>query len=175
MPSFDARTAKCFVYAYKEGLLSAVGHDVKLRVDAFEVTTDGEDVRASFDAGSLRVVAAMRDGAEDPRALSDRDKATIEGYVKDDILHARRYPKITFRSTSVSAEDDEWTVEGDLELHGRRRSVTARLTVRGDELVTKVRLHQPDFGIAPFKAMLGALRIQPQLDVELVVPRAALA
>lgn len=37
-----------------------------------------------------------------------------------------------------------------------------------------MRVHQPDFGITPFKAMLGALRIQPQVDVELVVPRSAL-
>ena len=174
MPAFDATTAKCLVYAYKEGLLSAVGHDVLLKVGTFAVQAEPGSVTATFDAGSLAVVCAMRDGAQNPGALSDKDKRTIEGYVREDILHARRYPKIAFRSTAIEAEDDEWWVDGELELHGRKRAVRARISRRAEEVVTKVRLHQPDFGITPFRALMGTLRIQPHVDVELVVPRSAL-
>jgi hypothetical protein len=175
MPTYDGTSARCRVFAYKEGLLSAVGHDVELAVKTFQVVAEGGEIRATFDAGSLAVVAAMKDGRENPGALSDKDKATIEGYVRDDILHSRRYPKIEFRSTEIEAEDGEWRVEGELSLHGRSRVVEARVTRRGDEVVTRVRLNQPDFGITPFRALMGTLRIQPAVDVELVVPAAALS
>lgn len=175
MPTYDQAQADCFVYAYKEGLLAAVGHDVKLRVGRFEVRADAEQVVATFDPKSLTVVTAMRQGAENPGALSDKDTRTIEGYVREDILHARRYPRIEFRSREIAAEDDGWDVEGDLTLHGRTRTVRGRVEPRGDRLVARARLHQPDFGIAPFKAMLGTLRIQPFVEVELSVPAAALA
>src|SRR5688500_7765058 len=131
MPVFDPTTARCRVFTYKEGLLSAVGHDVQLAVDKFTVeasqtstsSPSGLQVRATFDPASLTVVCAMRDGAENRSALSDKDKLTIEGYVKEDVLHARRYPKIEFRSTAIESQDDEWWIEGELQLHGRSRAI----------------------------------------------------
>lgn len=174
MPTYDATVAECLVYAYKEGLLSAVGHDVKLRVRKFEVRAEPDGVVATFDPASLEVVCAMRQGSENPGGLSDKDKRTIESYVRDDILHVRRHPRIELRSTEIEADDEGWSVTGNLTLHGRTRSVVARVERRADRVVTRVRLHQPDFGIEPFRAMLGTLRIQPRVEVELSVPVGAL-
>lgn len=171
---FDSSTASCSVFTYKDGLLAAVGHDVKLTVTRFEVTVEGGRVEATFRADSLVVVCALRDGREDHAALSPSDKKTIEGYVQNDILHPRRFPTITFSSRSIEPEDDEWLVEGDLTLHGQKRSIEARVRADAGGLRTRVTLRQPDFGITPFKALLGALKIQPQVDVELFVPIAAL-
>lgn len=170
MASFDATSASCTVYAYKEGLLSPVGHDVKLRVARFRIEATADRVEATFEAGSLEVVCAMKDGRENPGALGDKDKRTIEGYVRDDILESRRYPTITFRSSELAADGDELEVTGDLTLHGRTRSVTARVETVGGRRVAKIRLNQPDFGITPFRAMLGTLKIQPRVEVELAIP-----
>ncbi|MEQ1572443.1 MAG: YceI family protein [Myxococcota bacterium] len=159
---------------YKEGLLSAVGHDVLLSVGTFSIDATPERVIATFDPATLKVECATKAGVPDRAALSDKDKRTIEGYVAQDILHPRRYPRIKFQSTSIEREGDGWEIEGDLELHGRTRKVRATVELRDGEVVTKVRLNQTDFGITPFRAMLGALRIQSQVDVELTVPRAAL-
>ncbi|MEZ4235397.1 MAG: YceI family protein [Myxococcota bacterium] len=171
MPTYAPPEARCEVFTYKEGLLSAVGHDVKLAVERFEVTVEADRVEATFDAGSIAVVCARKDGRDNPGALSDKDKRTIEGYVRDDVLHSRRYPKITFASEVFEEEgEDERRVEGELSLHGRTREIEATVRRDGDRWVCRVRLHQPDFGITPFKAMLGALRIQAHVDVELSVP-----
>ena len=61
MLRYDQNTAECFVYTYKEGVLSAVAHDLKLRVGAFWLTVDPQDsaVSASFDPNSIEVVCAM--------------------------------------------------------------------------------------------------------------------
>ena len=174
MPTFDASTARCDVFTFKEGLLSAVGHDVKLTVGKFTIDADGSRVVATFDPSSLTVVCAMKDGVENPAALSDKDRRTIEGYVREDVLHSRRYPRITFSIVEIEPEDDvSWEFEGKLDLHGRSRSVRGRVSLRDGHWVSRIRLHQPDFGIAPFKAMLGTLRIQPHVEVEVRVPVSA--
>ena len=41
-------------------------------------------------------------------------------------------------------------------------------------MVTVVRLHQPDFGIKPYSALLGTLKIKPEVTVRCSVPRASL-
>lgn len=174
MPVFDAGVARCDVYTFKEGLLSAVGHDVKLTVGKFTITAEDGRITGTFDPSSLTVVSAMKDGVENPRALSDKDRKTIEGYVKEDVLHARRYPRITFSTSQIEPDDDGWTFEGQLELHGRTRSVRGRAMQSGESWVTRVSLHQPDFGIPPFRALMGTLRIQPRVDVEIRVPRDAI-
>jgi YceI-like domain len=170
---YDSSTAECAVFAFKEGVLAAVGHDVKLAVGRFEVEVEDGRVRATFHADSLGAICAMKDGREDHAALSEADRATIDGYVRNDILHVRRYPTITFVSHEVEAEDDAWLVEGELTLHGSTRRMEARVEADGDRLRARVTLRQPDFGIAPFRALLGALKIQPQVEVEISVPRGA--
>ena len=37
-------------------------------------------------------------------------------------------------------------------------------------LVAEVRLHQPDFGITPYRALLGALRVRADVLVSLSIP-----
>jgi hypothetical protein len=181
MPTFDASTVHCQVQAFKEGLLSAVGHDVALRVDKLEVKVEGGRLEATFDAGSLRVLGALKGGSVDAATLSDKDKQTIEGYVREDILHSRRYPRIRFTATrpddaaALASAGEPFEVEGHHELHGRTRAVRVRVEQRGESLVARARLNQPDFGITPFRAMLGALRIQPQVEVELSAPMSAIS
>src|SRR5437868_1299810 len=100
--SFDAATAECLVFTFKAGLLSGVAHDLKLRVDQFEIAVDDQGVHARFDASSLRVVCARAGGKDDLRALSERDRREIEATIARDVLEARNHPAIEFRSNSVA-------------------------------------------------------------------------
>ena len=161
MTTYDQSNAECRVFTFKEGLLSAVAHDLELDVSSFEVqvSDDGSSIQASFDARSLRVLHAMDHGRPSSGTISARDKKKIEGNIVDTVLHAKKHPKITFVSTDVS----EGSVVGRLDLHGRSREV--RLARDGNSV--SVTLHQPDFGIKPFSAMLGTLKIKPSVEVKL--------
>src|SRR6185503_13246878 len=101
---FDATSAECLIFTFKEGMLSAVAHDLKLRVDEFEVALDqpSKAVAAIFNPESVRVVNAMRDGHEDPGALSVENKKQIELNIRLDVLKAREFPDIIFISQSVT-------------------------------------------------------------------------
>jgi len=172
MAHFDAASAECLVLTFKEGLLSVIAHDLKIRVTSFEVDVeDTSSVRARFDAGSLRVASAMRGGVPDEAALSDGDKQKIEGNVRDDVLAVKKHPEIRFTSTTITPEGEGFHVEGDLALHGHTRSISFHARPEGDRLVAEVTLHQPDFGIKPYSAMLGALKIKPDVRVRCSIPR----
>lgn len=172
MPTHDATTAECLVFTFKEGMLSAVAHDLRIRVGRLSVTIDeaAGSVSATFFADSLRVDCAMKAGREDHGALRPGHKREIEGNIVDDVLHARRHPEISFRSTRVEGEGDERRVHGTLSLHGVQRPLQATARRQGGRWVTEVELHQPDFGIKPYSAMLGTLRIRPAVRVRLSVP-----
>jgi polyisoprenoid-binding protein YceI len=53
----------------------------------------------------------------------------------EDFFDAERFPRITFRSTSVAREDDdEWQVYGDLTMHGVTRPVVLDLEFEGETI-----------------------------------------
>lgn len=168
---FDPSTAEVLVLTYKEGLLSPVAHDLKIQVTRFtlDVADDLQSLEATFDATSLRVVSAMRDGRENPGALSDRDRRTIEGNIVDEVLEAKRHPEIRFASGSIARREDRALIAGTLTMHGHSRLLTVEAALTDGIWRTTARIHQPDWGIRPYSAMLGTLRIQPEVTVTLTL------
>lgn len=167
MPRFDPTNAECLVFTFKEGLLSAIAHDLKIRVASFSVEHDEAAGRvvARFDARSLRVVTAMKDGAESPGALSDGNKAEIERTIRKEVLDDARHPEIVFTSSAIVAAGGAHRVEGTLALHGRTRAIVITVENEGARKVATARIHQPDFGIKPYSAMLGTLKIKPDVEI----------
>lgn len=164
---FDPSTAEVLVLTYKEGLLSPVAHDLKIQVTRFtiDLADDFMSVESTFDATSLRVVTAMKDGRENPGALSDRDRRTIEGNIVDEVLEAKKYPEIRYASGSIARREDRALIAGTLTMHGTSRLCTVEALLNNGTWFTRARLHQPDWGIKPYSAMLGTLRIQPEVTV----------
>jgi hypothetical protein len=176
VPHFDQRSAECTVLTFKEGLLSAVAHDLMIRVTRFDVDIDDASlaVTARFDATSLQVATAMHAGAPQPSALGESDKRKIEENILSDVLRARDYPEVRFRSTEVTRSGEGYRVAGELSLHGKTRTITFDARPDGERLSAEITLHQPDFGIKPYSAMLGTLKIKPDVIVRISLPRASL-
>lgn len=169
MIRFDGRTASCRVLTFKAGALSALGHDLELAVERFTIEVDDAfAIDASFDPSSLRVLGASIDGRVEPLPASDRDK--IERTIVEEVLDARRHPTIRYRAAARRRDDGGFDLDGELVLHGASRPLRTRAERSGDRLVAEVRLSQPDFGIRPYRAMLGALRIQPEVLVRVTTP-----
>jgi polyisoprenoid-binding protein YceI len=172
MPTYDASSAEILVFTYKEGLLSAVAHDLELRAERFEIAVDEarRSVTARIETGGIKVVCAMRDGAEQRNALSAKDIRDIEDNLAKDVLDTRRHAELRFESSSVTETAGGWELAGTLTVKGRARPLRLLARRSGDRLIAEVRLHQPDFGIRPFSAMLGTLRIKPDITVRVSLP-----
>lgn len=166
--------AECLVFTYKDGLLSAVAHDLKIIVERFEVKR-GEDhliqaIQATFDATSLRCICAMKSGEESLGTLSERDIKQIHEYMNKEVLASAQYPQISFKSTQVQPKGSDFEVRGDLTLHGKTASLSFMALRKGERYVAEVDLNQPDFGIKPFSAVMGTLKIKPVVKVRISVP-----
>jgi hypothetical protein len=184
----DAKTAECLLFTEKAGLLAGAAHDLKLLVERFELelspgaadaggSSPGAAarlplaVRARFDPASVRVACARQEGRDAPGVLSAKDRAEIEATIARTVLEPQRYPSIEFRSTAIAPhESGGFRVDGVLSLHGRERPIAMLARRQGELAIVDGRLHQPDFGITPYSAMLGALKIKPDVGFRLVAP-----
>jgi hypothetical protein len=158
---------QCLVFTYRDGVLSRVGHDLKLRVNDWQLEMNGNEITATFFSESLKVVSAWKDGRENRRALSRGDVRSIEDNIRKDVLKTGRFPEITFTGTVQPEGDEAVHVAGDLEIMNRTRPLALDARLQDGVWVAETQIDQRDFGIKPFKAFLGALRIVPELDVEI--------
>lgn len=169
---FDASNSSCRISTRREGMLSAVGHDLEIRVDAYVIEIDEDPLRvlARFDARSVHVLGTVEGGRLRIDKLSDRDRAQIDRQIADDVLASDRFPVIEFTSTAVTPSAEGYEISGELRLRGASRSLRllARRVPAGLELHATI--HQPDFGIKPFRALGGTLRVHPEVGVLLTTP-----
>lgn len=166
MPRYDASSADVLVYSFKEGLLSAVAHDLKLRVTHFHVDEEGGVITAEFDAASLAVVTAMKDGHEAPGLLPTFMHAETEKNIAREVLDARRHALIRFEVDRVTSAE----VTGRLALNGVTRSLRGVRRDTPGRRVAEFVLDVRDFGLTPFTAMLGTLRTKPDVKVSVSLP-----
>lgn len=167
MAAFSPRNASAEVLTFKEGLLSPIAHDLRIRVQRFEVSVDGGEVCGDFDLGSLVVVCARKDQEDEPGTLSDADKAKIRDTIQAEVLHTSRYPETHFEADLNELADG--VVPGVLELHGEEREVRARVVEEPAGVRVSVDVHQPDFGIKPYSAMFGTLRVRADVVIEVLL------
>ena len=178
MTTYGPEDFRCVVLTFREGPLSGIGHDLLLRVTRLEVSVEASPLRVSarLDAGSLRVVEAMDDvGRPVPGELRSADKAEIEATIRDVVLRAGRHPEIRFDSTSAQERTDGWELSGRLSIAGASREVKVPVKRQGDWLMAEVRIHQPDFGIRPHRALMGALRVKADVVVRASLSAAAVS
>lgn len=175
MARFDAYNSQCLCFSFKDGLLARLAHDLKLQVERFSIEVDDatKKIKATFDPSSIQVVCAQIDGRDDLSTLSKGDKKKIYDNVTKDVLRIRKYPEIRFESNNIAERGEGFAVEGTLQLHGKSRNIQASVQANGDRWVSEVRIHQPDFGIKPYTAALGALKVKPDVLVRVSVPREA--
>lgn len=141
-------------------MASSFGHDATLRVTSLSLDVGEDDgITADFDPGSLRVT-------DD---ISDSNRKDIERNAEK-VLEPRKYSKIQFRSVSVTREGERAQVEGDLTLHGVTNRISVEARDDGARWNAKIILDQRQYGIKPFSAMLGALKIKPEVEVNISVP-----
>lgn len=155
---------RVWVFTFKRGLLSKVAHDLRLSVERFEVATDGERVKGRFFVDSLSVDGAVKDGAVDASALSESDKREIVANVRGEILHADRHPEVVFEGRAQKTTDGH-RVRGVLELVGHREEIEIAVRRSGDRLEGEVELVPSRYGIEPFKALLGAIKLADRVIV----------
>jgi polyisoprenoid-binding protein YceI len=107
--------------------------------------------------------------------LTDGDRAEILKNIHGKILHTDKHPKMSFRSTGVTATGvaRRYRVTGDLTISGRTVAVNVDLVVmdsgRHATATATTTIVQTAFGIKPFSTFLGALKVRDDVDLEVAL------
>jgi len=149
----------------RHGAAAKAGHDLVIEVKSWEATLNVADdpaattVELSADATSLYVLA----GFGGLQALGEDDKADIRKTIGKDVLTKK---EIAFSSSSVAADGDDLSVTGDLSMGGTNSAVTFTLTGDGTSIAGTARVKQSQWGIAPYSALFGTLKVNDDVEVE---------
>ena len=76
-----------------------------------------------------------------------------------------RRRSISFRSSSVEPADGRLKVSGDLELGGKTKPVSFDLSETDGVLTGSAAVKQSDWGIKPYSALFGALKVNDEVKV----------
>jgi polyisoprenoid-binding protein YceI len=147
----------------RSGAVARAGHDLRLEVTAWEATLEvGAETHAELtaDPTSLRV----REATGGVQALDEGDRSDIEARIDDEVLTGE---PIVFRSTRAEPAPGGLTVEGALTLRGTTRPIAFDVKEHGGTLTATAVLKQRDFGIKPYSALFGALKVADEVRVEL--------
>jgi polyisoprenoid-binding protein YceI len=158
--------ASLIVKTYREGVAAKAGHDLIIEVTGWEATLEvGEDpeqsrLELSADARSLH----PREGLRGVKPLSDRDRNEIRKNIDEKVLGGEA---IGFSSSGVEESGPgRLSVRGDLTLRGVARPASFELVVGEDGTVAgTAELVQSDWGIKPYRGLMGALKVRDSLEV----------
>lgn len=165
--------ARLLVRTHRGGLGARAGHDLVIEATrwAGQVSIDageppGGHVEVRVDTHGLEV----REGHGGARPLTDKDRLEIKSNIEEKVLNADRYPELRFTAEKVAVEDHDAHLIGNLTIGGQTRptGVDVDLEPAADGLHAHgtVQLRQTDFGIKPYSALMGMLKVADEVEVD---------
>lgn len=169
---FGPDNARLTIRTGRAGAASKAGHDLLIEVTSWQATLDLDAQPAlnlNADSRSLRVLQ----GTGGVKSLDEDDKANIAQTINDEVLKGR---PIEFRSSAAdrSSDGSAVSVQGELALGDARAPVSFELAVRDGRLTGEATVKQTDFGIKPYSALFGALKVADEVRVAIEADQASL-
>lgn len=164
------QSGRLLVKTGRTGLGSRAGHDLTIEVTGWHaevVVNTGEPERSSVDVEMEVDSMEVREGSGGVKPLTDSDRADIKRNISDKVLDTAKHPTIGFHSSRVDATPNSVTVAGDLTITGTTRPVTVQGTVDDEGRVRAgATVQQSRWGIKPYSAFFGALKLADDVTVE---------
>jgi hypothetical protein len=163
MPTLGPEDGTLTVRTGRKGAASKAGHDLRIEVTSWQATLelgDSPSMSLTADSRSLKV----REGTGGVKSLDADDKANIEQTIDDEVLKGS---PIEFRSTGVAVDGERVSVNGDLTIGGRTQPIAFDLLHSGGRLAGSAVVNQPSFGIKPYSALFGTLKVADEVTVSI--------
>lgn len=154
---------RLLVQTSREGFAAGVGHDLTIEMARWSgrlrigVEPEASELTVTVDMGSMCIV----DGTGGIKPLSERERSEILRNARK-ILSVDRYPEATFVADEMS--DD--AVAGTLNLLGRSHRLRLAYRMDGEHYRASGTVRQTHYGIKPFSALFGALKLADAVRVE---------
>jgi hypothetical protein len=159
------------IFTFKEGIMSAVAHDLRVRLQTFDISLEGTAVKAEFDLKSLLIEGPMQHGVLQAEQYDAGKRADVAKAMHGEVLHSDRYPTASF-SGMAAPVGDGYHVAGQLKLAGSTQPLSFDVRKDGATYRAAFELQPSRWGIAQYKAMFGAIKLKDLLKVELALSEA---
>jgi polyisoprenoid-binding protein YceI len=161
-------SGRLLVNTTRTGLGAKAGHDLTIEVTRWHgrATVDAATPANSSVAVEVAVDSfEVREGTGGVKPLTDADRAEIH-HTLGGILHTAQHPTITFRSRRVEGSAGSFTVDGELTVLGVTRPVMVQGRVTDGRVVGGATVVQSRWGIRPYSAFFGALKLSDEVKVD---------
>jgi polyisoprenoid-binding protein YceI len=156
------------VFTFKDGVLSAIAHDLRIRLVEFTISLDADAVRGEFDLSTLFVDGPVRDGVVHPEEYDAGKRADVEMAMHDDVLHTDKHPTARFTGRATP-EGDGFSISGILELAGHQAPLSFAVQKANDAYRARFELVPSRWQIEPYRALLGAIRLKDLVRIEIAL------
>jgi polyisoprenoid-binding protein YceI len=166
-----------WVFVGKTGLFSGLAHNHEIGVKSFSGRVTLPEAGAS--ASTLELDVDARSLVVLDKNVSDKDRNEIYNSMHTTVLESAKHQKITFRSVSVTdvkeAGNNSYSLilNGDLTLHGVTKRIavplTATITPQQIKASGKYTLKQTDYGIKPYSAAGGTIKVKNEVVVNFAI------
>jgi polyisoprenoid-binding protein YceI len=156
---------------YRDGFGARAGHDLVIEVTRWsaELTVTGESTPAGLDVRADLHSLAVREGSGGVKPLTDRDRREIAVTARK-VLDAGRHPEAAYTAASIEPDGQGWMIDGGFTLAGRTRPLRLRAAPAGPgRYRVSGSVVQSEYGIKPYTAFMGALRVRDAVDFEVSV------
>ena len=153
---------------FRDGLAAQAGHDLTIEATRWsgelgvndELSPVGLEVRV--DLGAL----VVREGTGGVKPLTDRDRREIAVTMRK-VLGAGQHPEAVFAADKFRPDaDGGGEISGTLTLRGQARPLRLQVKQTGTgRYHAETQVVQSNYGIKPYTAFLGALRVRNAVDV----------
>ena len=163
-------TGHLHIRTAREGVAAKAGHDLLIAFQRWSgtITSQGDDpaqVEIEIDMDSFDVL----EGTGGVVGLTGDDRKDINATARK-LLDVDRHPQANFASDRITASDSGGTIEGTLTLRGESATVTVEVAeTRPSAWQGTATVLQSAFGIKPYRAFFGALRLADPVGVEVTV------
>lgn len=157
--AIDIQKSTMTVRVYKAGLFSFAAHDHEIRAPLAEgQVDDSRAVSLRVDVKQLQVM---------DQDIPAKDRAEIQkNMLGPEVLDSQQFPEIRFRSARVEeASQGQWTVHGDLTLHGQTHPIVLKATGDAGHYRGSIVIKQKDFGMKPYSAAGGTVKVKNEVEI----------
>lgn len=176
----DPVASKVLIYVFRAGAAAKLGHNHVLSVPKFEgylSLPSPQPSDARFDVGVQLAdlviddpaLRAQTGGGFESQRSADDIEGTRRNMLGERGFQSERFPRMQLRSLAIEGDWPVLIAQVEVTLHGVSRTQLVMLQVaRGDgqlRISGEMTLRQSDFGMVPFSALGGLMKVQDAVAV----------
>ena len=148
------------IFTYKEGLLSRIAHDLRFLLADNVLIRTGDQITGRFEVKHILLDGALKDERITPTLLTEKDRRKILKNLHEKILQSAKHP---FAEVTGNVKGDRF--EGKLRLRNREAPIVCSIQTTAQGLEGRLEIQPSHWGIAPFKALFGAIQLQDRIGI----------